>query len=116
LIWPLGGIGLAVTTSLVAIVQCLVTGWLMQARVGRLDWRDISWTLWKTLFATAVMSAACWGIAAMLPISSGRLIRLGLPLLAGIGSYFLATKVIGLDEPWLLLRRGKRGSEDAGAN
>jgi putative peptidoglycan lipid II flippase len=106
LIWLLGGIGLAVTTSLVAVVQCLVSGWLMQERIGRLDWREISRTLWKTLFATTVMIAACWIASGLLPPASGRAFRLVAPLLASIGCYFVAAKIIGLDEPWLLLRRG----------
>jgi len=109
LIWPFGGMGLALSTSLVAILQCVTTAWLMQARVGRLDWPEISHTLWKTLVATAVMAVTCWAITSLLPMSPvqlGRVGRLGLPLAFGVSGYFLAARLIGLDEAWVLLRRG----------
>lgn len=111
LMWPLGGSGLAISTSLVSTMQCIATAWLMQARVGRLDWGEIARTLWKTLAATFAMSAVCWLAMEVLPASSGRLVRLTLPLLAGIGCYFLTARLIGLDEPWQLLRRGKTPSD-----
>jgi putative peptidoglycan lipid II flippase len=118
LIWPFGGIGLALSTTLVAAVQCLTTGWLMQERIGRLDWPHISRTLTKTLLATGLMAAACLLATDLLlrtPIPPGRALRLGLPLLAGLGVYLLAARLIGLEEPWLLLRRAKAASPQVSA-
>lgn len=110
LIWPLAGFGLALSTTIVATTQCVVTGWLMQERIGRLDWRRIGRTAAKTLIATGLMAAACWFTTMLLPHSAvtlGRVVRLALPLLAGIGVYFLAAWMLHLDELWMLLRRGK---------
>lgn len=115
LIWPLGGIGLAVTTTLVAVVQCLTTAWLMQERVGRLDWPHVGHTMGKTILATTLMAGVCLGSAAWLrhaPFDLGRFARLGLPLLAGLGAYLLTAWLIGLDEPWLLVRRGGRSEDE----
>ncbi len=110
LIWPLGGIGLAFSTTIVAILQCGVTAWLMQLRIGRVDWRRIAATTVKTAIATGLMSAACWLAAwslSLLPINLGRIARLGLPLLAGGGVYFFAARLIRLEEVWLVLSRTK---------
>src|SRR5262249_29828210 len=108
LIWPLGGIGLAISTTLVSVLQSFITAWLLQERVGRLDWSHIGRTLGKTLLATGLMTAACLITASLLsqlPIQLGRAARLGLPLVSGLVVYLLVAKVIGLDEPWMLLRR-----------
>ncbi len=109
LIWPLGSIGLALSTTFVAAFQCLVTAWLIQARVGRLDWNHAGRTLFRTTVATGFMAMGCLATTEMLghlPINLGRAGRLGLPLLSGAAVYLLVARMIRLDEPWMLLRRG----------
>lgn len=111
LIWPFGGVGLALSTTFVAILQCLITGWLMQIRIGRLDWRHIGITVLKTCVATGLMTIACllaFELLRHLPINLGRVGRLGLPLACGGGVYLLTAWFIRLEEPWQLLRRGSK--------
>ncbi len=115
LIWPLGGVALALSTTLVAVMQCLITGWLMQSRVGQLDWRHIGVTSFKTIIATGLLCAACLAAQEALrhaPINLGRGGRLALPLLLGLGVYFATAWLIRLEEPWLLLRFAKKSRDD----
>ncbi|MFO0917206.1 MAG: murein biosynthesis integral membrane protein MurJ [Planctomycetaceae bacterium] len=110
LIWPMGGLGLALSTALLATMQCLVTAWLMQDRIGGFDWRPIAVTLLKTMLATSLLALACLAAQELVrhaPINLGRAGRLGLPLLLGSAVYLVAARLIHLDEPWLLLRVAK---------
>jgi putative peptidoglycan lipid II flippase len=120
LIWPLGGRGLALSTTFVAILQCLVTAWLLQERVGKLDWNRIAQTTIKTAVSTGLMSLACWLTAAALPrlpFDLGRAGRLGIPLLVGAGIYFVAAWMIRLEELWMLLSRTRKSDgEEQAAN
>lgn len=115
LIWPLGGRGLAFSTALVAAAQCVTTALLLQHRVGRLHWGEISTTTIKTIAATGIMSAACLVTLNLLsgPGSSiGRLPRLGVPLAVGGIAFLAAAHLLGLKEPWRLIS-GKRTTDTA---
>lgn len=111
LIWPLGGRGLALSTTFVATLQCLITAWLLQERVGKLDWKRIAGTTVKAAAATALMSIACQLTAAALPADFGRAGRLGIPLLIGIGVYFLAAWMLRLEELWMVLARTRKSDD-----
>ncbi len=117
LIWPLGGRGLAISTALVAAIQCLVTAWLLQRRVGSLLWSEITVTLTKTAIAAGAMAVVCW---LLLQGESGnggltsRGLKLALPLVVGSAAYFGVAWLVRLREPWMLL--SSRGSEVSGAS
>jgi putative peptidoglycan lipid II flippase len=108
LIWIFGGVGLALSTTMVATIQCLTTAWLMQQRIGRLDGRQIGLSLIKTAIATVALAITCWTAGELLRKSSipfGRAANLGIPLCAGLAVYLAAAWLVRLEEPWLLLRR-----------
>jgi peptidoglycan biosynthesis protein MviN/MurJ (putative lipid II flippase) len=72
-----------------------------------MNWREIGMTLLKTTMATMVMSITClvlMGWATNSSDLSGRGLRLALPLVGGIGSFFATAALIGLHEPMMLLR------------
>ena len=106
LIWPLGGRGLAIATSLVAAIQCLATAWLLQRRVGSLRWSEIGVTLMKTAIAAGAMAVVCW-LCMKTPSGAGsftaRGITLGLPLAAGSATFLGVAWLVRLREPWMLV-------------
>jgi putative peptidoglycan lipid II flippase len=113
LMWPLGGRGLALSTAVIAALQCIATARLLQRKVGRLLWSEIFATSLKTIVASMVMAAVCLSALSLLqPEGSffARLIRLGIPLLAGIVAFMVTAKLSGLNEPWVLVagRLGQR--------
>lgn len=106
LIWPCGGRGLAMSTALVAMVQCLVTCLLVQRRIGRLHWQGIAVTAGKTVIAVAAMCGTCQMLFAWTwPGDSliARGINLAIPLGSGGVVYFLTAWILRLREPWLVL-------------
>jgi putative peptidoglycan lipid II flippase len=108
LIWPLEGKGLALETAVSAMVQVMLAGWLLQKKIGRLDWRPIGFTTLKTLLATTAMGIVCVTTSRAIPESTGtwhRLFHLGATLAAAIATYLALARVIGLSEPWQLLGR-----------
>jgi putative peptidoglycan lipid II flippase len=113
LIWPLAERGLAWSTAVSAIGQagCLV--WLMQRRIGRLDWTRLTRTATRTLVATAIMAAACFGAMWLFPYESERwpaIVAVIVPVAAGIASYVIAARVLGIDElSWLMSRTAPEG-------
>ena len=117
LIWPMGGRGLALSTSLVAAIQCLITCVLLQRRIGRLDWRGIATTAGKATVAVAAMSGVCqlllgWTLPGDGLLSRG--INLGMPLAGGVAAYLASAWLLGLREPWMVLfHRGSRTEEPA---
>src|SRR5262249_22515878 len=59
LIWPFAERGLAASTALSAAIQVMCLAWLIQTRIGRLDWARLATTTLKTGLATGAMSAVC---------------------------------------------------------
>ena len=114
LIWPLGGRGLALSTAVVAAMQCAATAGLLQRRIGRLHWHEIGVTAIKTVVATAVMAIVCWLCLSALQhpnIPLGRMVRLVIPCVFSVLAFLLAARSLGLKEPWLLIA-GSRLSDD----
>lgn len=106
LIWPLGGRGLALSTALVAALQCTATCLLLQRRVGRMEWTGIGWTAGRTLIAVAVMYGVGWWLLQMSTSGTSltaRALRLGIPLVAATATYFAAAWLLRLREPWMAL-------------
>lgn len=106
LIWPLGGRGLALSTSLVAALQCVSTCLLLQRRIGALEWQGISWTAVRTIVAVIVMCGVCLLLTQAPATADGvamRGIKLVLPLLAGGITFLGAAWLLRLREPWIVL-------------
>ena len=118
LIWFLGGWGLALATAVASVVQLAGVTWLIQRRVGQIDWRGLSRTGLRTVIATAAMGAVCWGVLWLLPSGAGmslRLLRVAAPVAASLLAYGGLAWLLGLDELWLLFRRDARDAESARA-
>lgn len=115
LIWPMGGRGLALSTSLVAAIQCLITCVLLQRRIGRLDWRGIATTAGKTVVAVAAMSGVCQLLLGWTQPGDGLLsrgINLGMPLAGGVVAYLASAWMLGLREPWMVLFHRGSGADE----
>jgi putative peptidoglycan lipid II flippase len=108
LIWPLAERGLACSTALSATGQIFCLVWLIQRRVGQLDWRRLMATAARTVLATGLMSACCAGAMLLLPFGDGRwqqILSVFGPVTLGIASFFAAARLTGLVElNWLLSR------------
>ena len=107
LVWFVGGMGLAISTSLAAAFQCVVLCMLIQRIVGRIDWTPLKTCGLRVLIATAVMTAATVGTLSLLPNASflTSLFRVVVPVAAAIVFYWLGCLVLGIDEWKLLLTR-----------
>jgi len=66
LVGPLGHIGLALSTSTVALVNFILLVLFMRRRLGRLEGRRLAWTLLKVMAASAAMAAAAWLLSAQI--------------------------------------------------
>ncbi|MBX3437105.1 MAG: polysaccharide biosynthesis C-terminal domain-containing protein, partial [Planctomycetaceae bacterium] len=108
LLWAFAGAGLALATSIAAIVQYLLTAALYHRRTSLLDLPRIARTAILTSTATAMMAIVCWAVLNWLrplePLIGRSGVLLG-PLAIGTAAYFTAARLIGLDEPFILLRR-----------
>jgi putative peptidoglycan lipid II flippase len=114
LIWWLGGVGLAASTALVSMLQCVATGWLLQRRLGGLDLKSVGLTVGKALGATVLMYAAGRFTLAALSLGDGlggRGMRILVPLAVSLGVYFAVAAVVRLREPWELVRLTRRRGE-----
>ena len=106
LIWPLGGAGLALATSLASVFQVLVSIRLMKSRLNELRWSVLIPALWKSLLATTLMVLACGSVLEFVEL--GILWKLLASLIVAVTVYLLIAKTIGLDEPFELLRGRKK--------
>ena len=106
LIWPLGGAGLALATSLASMFQVLVSIRLMKSRLNELRWSVLIPALWKSLLATSMMALACWSVLQILELAS--LWRLLASLVTAVIVYLGTAKAIGLQEPFDLLSGRKK--------
>jgi putative peptidoglycan lipid II flippase len=117
LIWPIGGRGLALSTSLCAVIQVAVLTGLLQRRLARFDWSSLRRTILRTLIATSAMSLVCAGSLEYFQAEGakfGRLVTALVPLGLSLVTYFAAAKLLGLNELWLLFQRDVR--DDASMN
>ncbi|MGH7130237.1 MAG: murein biosynthesis integral membrane protein MurJ, partial [Planctomycetaceae bacterium] len=107
LIWPVGGWGLALATSIAAMLQVLLSVRLVQERIGRLEWVELWRTIGKASLATAAMSAVCLLTSSLLA-ETGRIAQVAGPAAVSIIAYAAAARLLGLGDLWLLLRRDRR--------
>lgn len=118
LIWFIGGVGLALATAFCATGQFIAVAWLVQSHIGRLDWRRIGTTTFRTALATMVMAAACLLALNYAGIDSDdaslgeRLLHVLFPVAASIAAFGIVARLIGLNEFELLWKRRAAGSDD----
>lgn len=110
LIYPLQGSGLAWGTSLATMVQAVWSILLLARRSGGVHWADARATLLKTILCCGVMAAVVLALQSSgWPGESAKL-QLGVQCLAGGAAFLGAAWLVGLDEPWLLVKR-KRSTQ-----
>lgn len=110
LVWPLAERGLAYSTAISATIQVVLLAWLIQKRVGRLDWRSLGFTCGKALVATAAMSAVCVIALWSIPEGIGELAKAAMllgPIGLAIGTYFAVARWLGMGELALLFKRDR---------
>lgn len=66
LVGPLGHVGLALSTSTVALANFILLVLFMRRKLGRLEGRRLSWTLLKISLASGGMAAAAWFLSAQI--------------------------------------------------
>ncbi|NQU22521.1 MAG: murein biosynthesis integral membrane protein MurJ [Candidatus Nealsonbacteria bacterium] len=107
LIWtPLAEAGLAVATSISAMVQVVVLVLIFSRGKSPLGWAVLGTTAARTIGATLLMAAAALGALELVhPLDgfTGDLARVLLPLAAGIAVYAAAYRLLGGRELGLLL-------------
>ena len=105
LIYPLQGSGLAWGTSLATMVQAVWSISLLAKLSGGIHWADARATLIKTIVCCSVMV----GVVLLLQMSSwpgeNVKLQLGVQCLAGGAAFLVSAWLIGLDEPWMLVKR-----------
>jgi len=108
LIWVIAEAGLAAATAISAACQTAILYILLARRVQLTGQTRLIVAFLKTALATVVMSGACVGVLRMLPPAPSadevglKLLRLLLPLGAGLASYLVVATVLRVRE-WRLI-------------
>ncbi|MFN3467305.1 MAG: murein biosynthesis integral membrane protein MurJ, partial [Candidatus Brocadiales bacterium] len=102
LIWHLQEGGLALSTSISAILQVALLFYILHSRLGLKGLGQVMNSCGKTLVATAVMALICLGTLHVPPQAGGafwvKTIRLFLPVLAGLIGFLGVAYFLGLEE------------------
>ncbi len=112
LIYPLQGAGLAWGTSLATMAQAVWSMSRLARQSGGIDWPVARTTLLKTLVCCGVMVATVLSLQAIHWPGDSLKIRLAIlggQCLAGGATYLISAWLVGLDEPWMLVRRQSPG-------
>ena len=105
--WWLVGVlqerGLALSTSVVAVLNCVLLYALMRRRIGGIEGRKTALAVVKILIASALMAVVCWGISRSLgqwlPANlTGRLLQVGASVGAGATAFYFASRLLGVHE------------------
>jgi putative peptidoglycan lipid II flippase len=96
--------GLALGTSLAALVNAGTLFWLLRGKLHGLDGRRITVALTKILMASVVMAIVAWGIEHELSLwwaghdAVHRVARVGLAVSGGLGVLLIMAKLLRLEE------------------
>lgn len=99
-----GHVGLALSTSCVALANFGVLALLMRRKLGKLEGRRIASSLWRILVASAALTAACYYSYNFLSASfdadslTSRLAETFLPIFAGGAVFILASWLLRIPE------------------
>ena len=108
LIYPLQGAGLAWGTSLATMAQAVLSITRLAKQSGGLDWQTARRSLIKTLVACSLMVGTVLALQSIHWSGDSvkwRLAMLSLQCLAGGVAFLVTAWLIGLEEPWMLLKR-----------
>lgn len=109
-----GHIGVALATSLVALVNFFALALILRGRIKRLNGRNIILSFLKIAVASAVMSAAAYGSYKILLGSYGsatlvlKLVEAFIPIAVGAGCFVIVAKLLKvteLEQAWGTVRR-----------
>lgn len=104
---PLGYAGIALASSLSAILQMTLLAILLRRKLDRVRFAPVFATAGRSLLAAAVMGGAVvWSAPRLLDVDAGRpWLGAGLALVIGGGAalYFLLARALGMKEPERLL-------------
>jgi len=104
LVGPLGHKGLALAYSLAGFAQAGLLLVFLRRKIGRMDLRHILTSLAKTAAASAVMALLVWlaayGSEALFGVAGklGQLIQVGVALAIGVAAFFLAARLLNMEE------------------
>jgi putative peptidoglycan lipid II flippase len=96
--------GLALGTSLAALVNAGTLFWLLRGRLNGVDGRRVTVALVKILIASIVMAFVAWGVQHELSIlwagsaAIKRVVRVGLAVSAGLGTLVVMARLLRLEE------------------
>ncbi len=108
-----GHVGLALGTSLAALVNFSILAIAFHKRVHRLFTRDLLVPVLKIGCASAIMAAAIWAVSSRVELLPGAgvtifAVKAFLPIAVGAAVYFGAARVFGLEEARALVARLRR--------
>jgi putative peptidoglycan lipid II flippase len=108
-----GHVGLALGTSVAALVNFGVLALAFQSQVRRLFTRDLVVPTVKIGAASVIMGAATWFVSSRVELLPGHgtsmfAVKAFLPITAGAAVYFAAARALGLDEAKTLVSRFRR--------
>jgi putative peptidoglycan lipid II flippase len=102
LMGPLKQGGLALATSLVAVLNMSLLFWLLRKRIGRLGGRGILTNFIRILIASSLMGIVCWLVArAFEPyvVTIGfRVLQVGVTIAAGLMTLVIASTILRIKE------------------
>jgi putative peptidoglycan lipid II flippase len=108
-----GHVGLALGTSLAALVNFTVLAVAFQRQVRRLFTRELVVPTVKIVAAAVIMGVACWAISSRLEAFHGAgkgvyALKAFLPITVGAAVYFAVARALGVDEAKTLIARLRR--------
>lgn len=110
---PFGLTGLAAGTSIAAFIKVVLLAWLMQRRLGPLDYRQLLASTGRVLAASAIMGAAVFAIDYWLQMAqAGSLLLLLIELAAVTAAaglvYLIACQLCGVGETARIIQKVRR--------
>ena len=111
-----GHVGLAVGTSIAALVNFFVLAFAFQIQIRGLITRELVLPVLRILAASVVMAAAVWFVSSrmeLLTVAGSHSVSLFVaqafvPITAGIAVYFGVARLLGVEEARTLVRRFRR--------
>jgi len=105
-----GHVGLALGTSLAALVNFSILAVAFHRRIHRLFTRDLVVAVLKIVAAAAIMAAAIWAVSSRVELLPGAgvtifAVKAFVPIVVGAAVYFGAARAFGLDEARSLVSR-----------
>jgi len=103
LVGPFGHVGLAFSTSAVALINFLLLALFMRRKLGRLGGRRLGSTVWRIIVASAAMAAVVWlinDLAEALPLRglTLNLVRVAAAISLGAATFYLFCRLLKIEE------------------